>query len=265
MEFMYLHIQTQSRKRNKDISWNVTFFLTKKKTRYLSPKIQKKEKEIQIQLSKKTTKQNRNTKWKYKSPKNNDNTKYAKMVWQALPIPDVASLGTLAKFQAPPHYCSNKLFIMLLSFLQRLRVFVSIQWFSEYSGISAFHEAKDNFQNVVIRMLPSQDLNLAAKKYWSSTLLHLSGFFFWRGRALSQAIAILAKKTCWASSQELKTHIYRTWTSNFGERNGWASFFSPPGSNPKERILPLSGLAGSLTIWSLQRNSGSLRSSSRKF
>ena len=56
-------------------------------------------------------------------------------------------------------------------------------------------------------MLPSQDLNLAAKKYWSSTLLHLSGFFFWRGRALSQAIAILAKKTCWASSQELRTHI----------------------------------------------------------
>ena len=170
------------------------------------------------------------------------------MVWQALPVPDVASFGTLAKFQAAPHYCSNKLFIMLLSFLQRLRVFVSIQW----------------FRNVVIRMLPSQDLNLAAKKYWSSTLLHLSGFFFWRGRALSQAIAILAKKTCWASYQELKTHIYRTWTSNFGERNGWASFFSPPRSNPKESKLPLSGLAGSLTIWSLQ-DSGSLRSSSRKF
>ena len=60
-------------------------------------------------------------------------------------------------------------------------------------------------------MLPSQDLNLAAKKYWSSTLTHLSGFFFWRGRALSQAIAILAKKTCWASSQELKTHIIYTY------------------------------------------------------
>ena len=115
----------------------------------------------------------------------------------------------------------------------------------EYSGISAFHEVKDNFHNVVIRMLPSQDLNLAAKKYWSSTLLHLSGFFFWRGRALSQAIAILAKKDLLGFLPRTQNSYISHVDEQFWRKKWWSQFLFPAKKQSKRKETS--------TLWSCRQ------------